>query len=299
MKKVTLLFICIFVVLTAKISAQNLIGNGDFEATDYEVFTYESHSCPSLISGWDEKDQYYSNDFSNVGLDMYNVRAQLLPHEAVADPIKEGNITYLRLQRYEWNGWSDCGLRQTVKNVVPGKTYKFSCLCRMTSDSKGVPAWIDFYENGIDGTKIKRVDLAATYPADENWYQVDETIGLTDAATTLTVYLGVTGGKYYAGSNVNNSNMWVDFDNVSLVDAASVGINAPRLSSIQVLNGDKEITIEGTQNGDNIRIFNVFGVCVEALNATSTGLTIPTTKYEKGLYVVSINNIIKKKIAIK
>jgi len=276
MKKLALLCTLFLVGFLFTTEAQvNLLLNGDFEDTNYNTFTYESiTNCPDQIPGWDMEDSIVAGDYNNVGLDKYNIRAVIGLNDSIE------NKQYLRIQRYEWDGWGDGGLQQTV-SILPSRIYKLSFLYKLSSNSVNstiVPAWFRIQEDDNAAVTKKLYNNL-----DEKWTTKSYTFTSSDSATSLLIYLGITGGKLYSwGGNID---FWAEFDNVELIET---GVNA-----LTTINDEEEpvsgyvnnniLFLQGLEQGP-VEIYSIIGKRVRYFNACSDKAQLPFT--EKGLFIV-------------
>ncbi len=278
MKKITLIVMLLFVSMISLQAQENLIVNGDFENNDFAIFKYESvDTCVVLLAGWDSIAPLRAGDFNNVGLNMYNVRGVM----GYYNPVENGNYHYFRLQRYEWEGWADGGIQQTV-DVAPSTTYTLSFLYRLSSHAENntlVPAWYSIQEDSNDP-----VQKALYNNMDDNWYPKTKTFTTSATAKQVKVMLGVTGGKIYSwGGNIN---LYADFDNVSLVSGTVSSIKdlAAAGNQIKAYVHGSELNLSGLDVDEVVSIYNVIGKLVTSFNPSSESATV--TLPNKGVYIV-------------
>lgn len=263
---------------------ENLLEEGDFESIDINFFSYEnSLQCPIYIPGWDLQsgievpDGLKQDDYNNYGLEKWNIRAEI---NYVVDPT-EDNYQYLRLQRYEWNGWWDgsAGIRQTVA-VVPNTTYKLSFMARVNpgqvKDGEGNPvsglgeedgfgtedleAFCRFiaedHEDVVNDIKGMSAGQWDKENPDGNWKEYSFEYTAPEDVTSLAVSFGMYGGKVFEwGGNIH---MYMDIDNVKLVGNSS-SISTLAASQLKVVTDQGNIRISGIEGVNEAAVYNVAG----------------------------------------
>lgn len=287
MKKSALLFILLIWTVLPLAAQQNLLFNGDFEAT-VKTFSYETvYGCPVQVPGWDTvavKNEF----FNNVGLDRYNIRATM----GTFLPATTGGSQYLRIQRYEWDGWSDGGIQQTIP-IEPSTTYTLSFLYRLSiitgsTTTPLVPAWYRVYQ---DSTITVLSKALYNYNIDivkdsANWFTITKNFTTSASAKNIRVNLGITGGKLYSwGGSIG---FYGDFDNVKLVKVGSVGLmQMPERENIKsYIDGDK-VYLSGLSMGE-VAVFDLSGRKISSVivNRTSMEMILPG----KGFYIIRNDN---------
>lgn len=287
MKKSTLLSILLVWTILPLAAQQNLLTNGDFEAT-VKTFSYETvFGCPVLVPGWDTvavKNEF----FNNVGLDRYNIRATM----GTFLPAATGGSQYLRIQRYEWDGWSDGGIQQTIP-VEPSATYTLSFLYRLSivtgsTTTPLVPAWYRVYQ---DSTVSLLSKALYNYNIDNikdsaNWFTITKNFTTSATAKNIRVNLGVTGGKLYSwGGSIG---FYGDFDNVKLVKVGSVGFQqlSEKGTIMSFVDQDK-VYLSGLSPGE-VAVFDLTGKKISSVivNRTSVEMILPG----KGFYIIQNGN---------
>lgn len=217
------------VSFTTASAQQNLVINGNFEdvkGLERDTFdTDQGLASVKVIPGWDKNTgDKNSSDCTNGwdGLNKWNVYANIVSQEPDGDKIKEGNANYLHLQRYDYNGWATGELKQTIKGLTIGHTYRLNFLYRFNEgeyngDTPTAGYQLVKYENGKEGTKIKYEDaLEAT----TDWAAIEETFTAKADGVVIKVFL-----TNPWRSQQWNQKVWADFDEVSIVDADVTGIN--------------------------------------------------------------------------
>ncbi|MDD4636325.1 MAG: hypothetical protein PHV66_01775 [Bacteroidales bacterium] len=286
MKRATLISALVFAGIPSLMAQEkiNLIVNGDFEDSNYSVFSYDNESvtnCPNTIAGWDLiDDSTRFEDYNNVGLNKYNVRATMGKY----DPADNDNYQYIRVQRYEWSkssdGPGDGYIQQTV-DVAPSTTYTFSFLYRLSSHSENstiVPAWFSIQED--ENTPIRKKFYNEL---NENWYSKEQAFTTSDTAKQVRVRLGVTGGFIYSwGGNID---LWADFDNVNLFANTTTSIEES-VSQVQIKAdvNDFRVNLSGLAEGENVVVYDITGKKISSFTSQSESATI-TLPY-KGLFIV-------------
>lgn len=290
MKKFTCIFslgLAAFVSLQAQ---ENLLENGDFEDTSYTPFNYEEITdCPNTIVGWDLIDRPdRTDDFNNVGLNKYGIRATMGKYDPVED---EANKQYIRIQQYEWFGdaskggtgdqLADGGIQQTV-DVLPSTTYTFSYLCRLSQhveNGRVVPAYYSIQEDNQEPVSRKIFN-----ELDEKWHEVKKEFTTSATARQVRVRLYISAARIYTwGGNIKQ---WADFDNVTLVKGGSNGVDAvtASASSLRAEVQHLDATFSGLIAGENVSVYDGTGKRIACFPAVSdrAEFKLPV----KGLYIV-------------
>lgn len=301
--KTTSFFLAIFMSFGVSYAQVNLIKGGDFEDPGIQTFSYESHTCPVYLPGWDftpgkTLDNLDPLTFNNANVNPWNVRLEMLYVEAPLD----NNYQHIRVQRYEWNGWwADQGLTQTVK-VQSNQSYTLSFDCRI---NPGAIADTLFREvNGFASIetptfliyRIKNMpDSIITLKAmdikrwdktnlNRNWERKAFTYTTPNNVDSLTILLAIRGGKVVSwGGNIN---MWMDIDNISLVKAGINAVENTRESNVKYLVHNNTVILSGLSGQNNIRVYSAGGSCIKSLQTSSESVNIPIQG--KGAYILRI-----------
>ncbi|MBP8777272.1 MAG: T9SS type A sorting domain-containing protein [Bacteroidaceae bacterium] len=305
MKKIA--FIALALVTTSFLSAQestkNLVSNGDFENTDYTLFSYDNGSvtnCPNVVSGWDlneaSKTELVTGDFNNVGLYMYTVRAEIQKENLATD----GGNQCLRIQRYEWYSQTDApdgGIQQTI-NVLPSAKYDFSFMYRLSSNSVNgtiVPAWYSVTEIAADGTEKQLKKKKLYNELNEAWYTNNYSFTASATAKQVRLNLGVTAGTIYSWGG--SLNLWADFDNVTLVQEEGTSIEqlASDETQFSVSSQGANVTLSNLDVSQDVVVYDVAGNQILSKHPSSESENI--FLYNKGVYVIR-NGSLQKSVKV-
>lgn len=299
MKKITSVFCFCLAGLLSVQAQQNLLQNGGFEDRSYTPFNYEEiKNCPNTVAGWDLiSNPNRTDDFNNVGLNKYVVRATMGVYDPVED---ENNKQYIRIQQYEWFGdaskggtadmTADGGIQQTV-DVLPSTTYTFSYLCRLsqhTENGRIVPAYYSIQEDNQEPVSRKIFN-----EMDEKWHEVKKEFITSATAKQVRVRLYISGKRIYTWGG--NMQQWADFDDVKLVVGGSNAIEST-LASVSPLRADVrnlEVSFSGLIEGERVSVYDGTGRPVASFTAVSgrAGLKLPS----KGIYIVQ-NGVHRKPV---
>lgn len=292
----------------------NLLKNGGFEAS-YETFNHAGFQCPEVIEGWDLKKDgdgldkpFESGKFNNIGQDEWNTFAFIKEIQdadlqgAGADLIADDNYQYLRVQRYDWNGWFDSdGIQQTVE-VVPGQTYSLSCIYRVnaggTRDKQDAKRHIRVYEastNAQGGLVKGALIFEEQIPHVTCDWTAFSTSGIkTDSETKMIVCLGLNGAGGDGDGKPQNENVYIDYDEVVFQKGGASGLTSMDASKISVRKLGLNILIDGSVAGDKVAVYDVAGNLQKSDVAQSDKLIIPVAGLVKGVYIVKVGNVTKK-----
>lgn len=292
----------------ASFSQVNLIEEGGFEDASILTFSYENHTCPVYLPGWDLKadrtiDNLDMEDFNNENLNRWAVRAEMLYEEEPDD----NNYQHVRIQRYEWMkdaGWINYfGPQQTVE-VEGGQTYtlKFDYRVNPAQDtisgsgfqeSDGfatdtIPAAIVIKIEGFADSIIPLYSRAHSEwnkdDINKNWDKKTFEYKTPNNIEHMTICLGVKSGKIYDwGGNIN---MWMDVDNVELYKGSSSSIENENATELGIYASNNTIRIAGLAGNNTIYIYEASGRLVKNLQTTNESLEIPVEG--KGLYIVRV-----------
>lgn len=310
-KRFTFLFSALFAFICTTTSQQNLIQQGDFEEPGIETFVYEGHTCPIYLPGWDFKedrniDNLALDDFNNNYINKWSVRAEMLYEEAPEDD----NYQHLRLQRYEWQsaaGWIEWfGIDQTV-NIKPETTYTLTFDYRINpaqdttevsnfKEADGfatieVPAAVVFIipdmEDSVVVLESRTFNNWDKEDLNKNW-DTKKILYKTPAnVDKMTVRLAVKSGQVYDwGGNIN---MWMDIDNVSLVEGNNSSIESTSVSNkFTARSYESGILVNGLSGENQVSVFNLSGQLVKSVSASEPSLYIPFN--QKGIFLVKVGS---------
>lgn len=231
----------------------NLMADGDFELDAPKDYPYEWVEDFSVVDG---------NTFGawkkNDGCDVWNVAVCLREQEPDGEYIFEGNKQFLRMQRYQKNGWAEAAISQHVSGLTKGETYvldaitAYSCVRSQSSDrSRGIRV----FSADSKGTVLNPVFTDKSVGYDENWSEWEMKFKAPAADIVVEIFInnpwvGADGGDY-------NTDVWIDVDKMRLykdedyeafhkvidsssVDAVSVDEDAPAeyytLQGVKVAN---------------------------------------------------------------
>lgn len=301
--KITNLFVTLLMSYGVSFAQDNLIQGGDFEDPSIQTFSYENHTCPTYVPGWDfapgkNIDNLDPTTLNNANVNQWNVRLEMLYEEAPED----NNYQHIRVQRYEWNGWWDNeGLTQTVK-IEPQQTYTLSFDCRInpgaTTDAgfteadgfatEETPTFLIYRIKDIPDSivTLKAMDITQWDKANinNNWERKVFTYQTPNNVDSLTILLAIRGGKVFSwGGNIN---MWMDIDNVSFVKGAPNALKNTESSDIKVAVNKNLISLRDLTGQNNISIFTVSGQLIKSIQTTSETVNIPVLS--KGVYIVHV-----------
>lgn len=312
MKKITISLFVAFIATFGSytVSAQNLVNGGDFEDPSIETFTYEGHTCPVYLPGWDLKsgttiDNLNYDDFNNENLNKWSVRGEMLYEESPEDD----NYQHLRIQRYEWMqdaGWIDYfGIQQTIA-VEAGKTYTLKFDYRVnppqdTTTNSGFQEADGFATDTVPAFFIFRI---AEFPdsiiplvarehqnwdktdINNNWDKFEMEYTVPNNVESLTLFFAVKSGKIYDwGGNIN---MWMDIDNVSFGDRSNSSVHEPNAPNIKTYSNKGNIIVTGLETDNVINIYNVSGQLLNSVHTSDKTVEIPMSL--KGFYILKIGN---------
>ncbi len=236
MKKHLLLIAALTAGLTTAQAQTNLVKNGNFEdveGLEYDTFEeggnpgeegYYNFTRVKEVPGWDTNTgDKNANDCTNGwdGLNKWNVWLSIQEQEPDGDKIVEGNAHFMRLQRYDHNGWNTGTLPQTVTGLTVGHKYRFSLLYRFSPGDYNGSTPEAGYElrrmNGSnEGTRITSADFDET----SDW--IAATYDFEAKDTSVKIKLFITNPWR---ADQYNSGVYADFDEVSIVDLSTDGIS--------------------------------------------------------------------------
>jgi hypothetical protein len=311
MKRITFVFLLFGMSLTVIRSQTNLLHNGDFESTEYEYISmapgeppYENNiQCPNIIPGWDIKNPTVAYNQNNVGLNIWCVRGTI---ETYDEP-EDDNYQYLRMQRYEWDGWYDneadreMGLTQTF-NVKSATDYTLTFNYRI---SKRAGTANNFLPQAFFKVKENNSTTPSTIFLDNNknetWVPITYRITTGATTTKLSVQVGVPsapGGEHEGSLAWDSSlNYWADFDNVALVEKNENAIKDIQTGTpITAYNNGLDLYLSGL-NQEKVNIYNLTGqlLCSSLIISGKVRLTMPA----KGVYVVKNGTQAPLKVIVK
>lgn len=310
MKKKTLLMALTLPLCV--LQAQNLIVNGDFENTQNLIlFEHnESAKCIEVLPGWDMKSAYESPDFGNEGLNRWNVYAEVRYFDDyTTDPtvlydedlISDDNFQFVRLKRYEWNGWTTGSIQQTL-TVKPGASYSFSFLYSYRADGEirtnasewapEIERYVQVYENEVGGVPLYTDTIFQGTARYENWKVYTATVTIPNSTNTVVVLFGMNnyGGDDASGGKGTNVNVFFDLDDVSLTEQVSA-LNDASNKQIKVLKNDEaHLQIIGGKYGDKITVYSAEGRLMNSAIADNSDYAISVDGYPQGIYVVRVND---------
>lgn len=315
-KKLLLIGVCAFFAAAASAQQKdgNLLKNGDFEAS-YTTFNHADKQCPEVIEGWDlQKDvdgldkPIVSGKFNNIGQDEWNSFAFILDitdgdlSGEGGDLITDDNFQYLRIQRYDWNGWFDSdGIQQTV-DVVPGETYSLSCIYRVnaggTRDKEPAKRHIRVYEastNAKGGLVKGAMIFEEQIPHETCDWTAFSTTGIkTDSETKLIVCLGLDGAGGEGDGKPQNENVYIDYDDVVFAKGGASGVTSMDADKVSVRKLGFNILIDGASAGDKIALYDVAGTLLKSDVAKADKVMLPVAGQARGVYIVKVGNVTKK-----
>lgn len=279
------------------VQSRNLLVNGGFD--EYNgTFTYNSqnYNCPVYIPGWDKgvtylyTGQQLEGDFNNDGLNMWNVRAVIYDNDLSEEWMwDENNAFYVRLQRFENDGWYDGGLYQTV-DLALGQTYDLSFYYRANEGTTGgEPAvfYVRFraYNDNLESTnEIEKGSILKEeiLPATQEWtYKEFKNLDF-ESFEKVVLFLGINNVGWGAK---NSENVYIEFDEVKLVERSS-GLSKLNLSGISVKKSGTQLVIGGLTAGSEIELYDITGKKVAATKALSETCNLPVAGYSKGVYLL-------------
>lgn len=306
-RKFTLLATVIAFSSLSSFSQVNLINEGGFEESSIPTFSYENHTCPVYLPGWDlmegkNLDNLNFEDFNNENLNRWAVRAEMLYEEEPDD----NNYQHVRIQRYEWMkdaGWIHYfGPQQTV-NIEGGQPYtlKFDYRVNPTQDTTNMSGFQEadgFATDSVPAAVVIKIEgfpdsiIPLKARAHANWNKEDinknwdkKTLVYTtpNNVEKMTICLAVKSGKIYDwGGNIN---MWMDIDNVELYKGASQSITEDKTTNLNIYAQNNSINIAGLDGSNTLYIYNVSGVLIKSLQTSDEKVEIPVNK---GLYIVKV-----------
>lgn len=292
-------------------SQVNLIEGWDFDNSGIATFSYEDHTCPVYLDGWDvvegvdpsDADSFNPDDFNNTNLNRWAVRAEMLYQEEPED----GNYQHVRIQRYEWMkdaGWLHYfGPEQTV-NIEGGQAYtlRFDYRVNPAQDTTSLSGYQE--EDGfatdtvpaallikIEGFPDSIIPLQSRAHLDwnkddinKNWDKKTIVYTTPNNVEKMTICLGVRSGKIKEwGGNIN---MWMDIDNVELYKGELQSITEGIATKLNVYSQNNSICINGLEGDNTVYIYSVSGVVVKTQQTVSESIEIPIEG--KGLYFVKV-----------
>ena len=287
------------------LSAQNVLLNPGFNEP-FTAFTYNGQewSCPEFIEGWDMTDEYaagnYSTgNFNNVGLSQWNIRAEILNSEEYEeDWITEDEVQYLRLQRFEQNGWYDGGLYQTI-NMTPGVPYTLSFYYRVSPGTIDGD-WVSPLQPNIrilewtsdrKGAVVWQSDVLES-PDAFTWTKFEETITL-DASSSgqYHFYIYFNNSDTYEQSYDVNNGVYAEYDQFYLAPQGS-GIKGNEIVPFDLLKTGEGVEVCGIESGAEIAMYDMTGVQVYSAVADGASHLIPAVG--QGVYVVKVGKAAQK-----
>ncbi|MFV0469533.1 MAG: T9SS type A sorting domain-containing protein [Dysgonomonas sp.] len=307
-RKFTILSFALLAYAGSSFAQTNLIQQGDFEEPSIETFVYENHTCPVYVPGWDFKedrnlDNLDPSDFNNNYLNKWSVRAEMLYEEAPED----NNYQHIRLQRYEWQqaaGWIDWfGLDQTV-TIKPGTDYTLTFNYRInpgqdTTTGSGFNEADGFATIDVPAAVVLIIPdmpdsiIPLTARAHANWDKTDinknwDTMNLVyktpNNVDKMTVRLAVKSGQVYSwGGNIN---MWMDIDNVSLVEGSGSSISVAEAQNVKISSYASTIYVKELVGNNTVSVYSTSGQLIKSITTSNSSLEIPIL--QKGIYIVKV-----------
>ncbi len=215
-------FILFFILISNSslfYAQDNLVINGDFEDSGFDVFSYESKTnCVIFLPGWNKQEgieDITDGVYNNEGLYRYNIRATM-QYENPASAAR--GHQYLRIQKYEWNGNQDGGIYQTI-DVEPLTSYVFTFQVRISKVTTGSGILTPFYQIQYYDSKSETWGVTSktniTNPKDESWFTVTRNITSGSYSSKIRIMIGATGSQLSSGT-VADKDKWLDVDNVKL-----------------------------------------------------------------------------------
>jgi len=193
-------------------SGPNLVTNGGFEDVSGVTFNRDNgQPAANSLPGWD------------LACNVWNVYVKIEDQSADGGLIKDDNHQYISLNRYEWNGWGDGSIKQSV-NVTPGHKYTFSYLYRFDYGKyKGeVPrTGFQVYDENQDGDILISDD---NLDPTGSWTQVKGEFTAVSDKAYVRIFLTNPIKDWWNGDKV-----LADIDEVKLVDITPTsGVAAPK-----------------------------------------------------------------------
>ncbi|MCD7971589.1 MAG: hypothetical protein LUG18_02820 [Candidatus Azobacteroides sp.] len=300
-------------LLATSIGAQNLIQNGDFEEDYFTTFEFDGRIVPSLIPGWDkvvrvdggDLDDDFNNEFAINKWNVFPILEDSFGGEYARDfydgaYIDDDNYYCLVLKRYEWNGWGDAGLQQTVA-IEAGETYDFSFiwagkwteLRRNNDDWAGtLSRFVRIYEDRVDdATLIYEIEMDPELQFTP-WEEVKTEIRASNAANTFIIRLGMNGHGGSDSDNGQGGNIDVVtlFDNVSLSPKNGNNINDITKSNISLQKFGTQLIIKNAAMGSTVSLYGITGKQIVADLVDAEDYRFSVAGFVSGVYILKVGN---------
>lgn len=315
-------------MLAGTASAQeNLLENGDFEATVTTMDSWDDGvtNVAEYIPGWNRKLQgdgtevpHAAGDLNNAGFDRWQAVPRIMPVtdddvDEINDPdfvMPGSSWQYFRMQRYMWNGWSDTGGLQQTVDVTPGETYTFSGIFRVpstggTRDKQPAVRYIRVYEGAVQsgsgltgGLLLDEIQITPLEDGSEGemqpWTKFEITGLMTNSETQMVVAVGLNSAGGQGDGMPANENVRVDFDELVLALGDGGSVEGVATDNMQIYTVGSVLQVNGAQAGTPVNIYDIAGKLVYSTVAGAETLTIDLDNYGKGVYIANVGGQSKK-----